>query len=236
MPFAHLAIAAIVIVQGTDPAFTDLLGRANAGDLDAQTQVALKYLRGDGVPPSPADAFAWAQKAALKNHAQAQALLGAMLHRGVGAEKNDRQARAWYIRSAAQGNGEAQAIAGIMHHVGQGGPVDLARAALFFRQAAERGVPVAQYYLSVMLERGEGVPPDLPAAYMWRSIAIERARAGARASAADPLQHERAADAASRIAEAEKSLQSLAARLTPEQLTDAARLAREWITKFQARS
>jgi TPR repeat protein len=68
----------------------------------------------------------------------------------------------------------------------------------------------AQADLGKMYGQGRGVPKDLVASYKWLALARTNARTAAvRTGAA-------------------KSLERLAAAMTPAQISDAQRLAREW--------
>ncbi len=77
-----------------------------------------------------------------------------------------------------------------------------------FRPLAERGKAVAQWSLGIMYERGRSVPQDYVQAYRWYTLA-----------------------AAKGLKEAVKGRHLLEKRMTPSQLAEAQRLAREWKPK-----
>ncbi len=77
-----------------------------------------------------------------------------------------------------------------------------------WRPLAEQGFASAQNNLAKMYRRGEGVPKDDVLAHMWWSLAAAQGHEPAR-----------------------KYRDRLAARMTPAQLADAQRLAREWKPK-----
>lgn len=82
----------------------------------------------------------------------------------------------------------------------------------WFRRAAEQGLAVAQYNLGVMYGRGLGVPQDDVQAHMWFNLAAARGNETA-----------------------EKLREEVAARMTPAQIDEGQRLAREkheWIEKL----
>ena len=87
-----------------------------------------------------------------------------------------------------------------------------AEAATWYRKAADRGDAAAQYNLGVAYDTGQGVPRDLVQAYKWYDVAAMRFPA----SAADNR------------AQAIKSRDLVAARMTPPQVAEAQKLAREW--------
>src|SRR6516225_1200877 len=61
-----------------------LARRANAGNAEAQYQLASLYRSGRGVPPDEALAFKWMKAAAEHGHAKAEFNLGAMYLSGRG--------------------------------------------------------------------------------------------------------------------------------------------------------
>ena len=75
----------------------------------------------------------------------------------------------------------------------------------WFRQAAEQGVAAAQNDLGVMYASGKGVPKNVILAYMWASLSIVRDNT---------------------ISSAFRNL--LAWEMTPAQIAEAQKLAREW--------
>jgi TPR repeat protein len=106
---------------------------------------------------------------------------------------------------AEQGEAKAQTALGVIYEQGQGVTQDSTQAASWFRKAAEQGEPVAQTALGVMYESGIGVPPDNVLACMWLNLA-----------------------AAQRDGDAAKLRDSLARFMTPDQIAEAQRMAREW--------
>lgn len=82
------------------------------------------------------------------------------------------------------------------------------------RAKAEQGDASEQYNLGVMYEKGQGVQQDYAKAYMWISLAADQG-----------------------LEDAIKKLDYLVNILTPSQIEEGQRLAREWIathTKAQA--
>ena len=112
-------------------------------------------------------------------------------------------------RAAEQGDADAQYNLGLMYDNGGGVPEDDAEAVRRYRLAADQGDAVAQYTLGFKYAYGEGVSQDDVAAHMWFSLA------GARSSGDERDTHVGVRD-------------SLATWMTPEQIAEAERLAREW--------
>jgi TPR repeat protein len=79
-----------------------------------------------------------------------------------------------------------------------------------YRGGAEAGKASAQFSLSFMYEKGQGVPQDYVQAYMWFTLAAAQGTRGA----AEWREH-------------------IAARMTPAQIAEAQKLAREWKPKLE---
>ncbi len=120
--------------------------------------------------------------------------------------------RAWRPL-AKQGHAEAQSNLGFMYDNGLGVPPDHAEAVKWFRKAAERGNAKAQKYLGDMYEKGQGVPQDYAQAHMWFNLAASRFPPGE-----------------DRV-KAVKKRDKIAKRMTPAQISEAQKLAREWRPK-----
>ena len=137
------------------------------------------------------------------------------LDEGVAAAK--RGAYATALREwrplAEQGNAGAQYNLGIMYYKGQGVPRDDAEALQWFRKAAEQGYAKAQYNLGVMYGNGRGVPQDYAQAHMWFNLAASRFPPGEDRD------------------QSVKNRDIVAKRMTPAQISEAQKLAREWRPK-----
>ena len=114
---------------------------------------------------------------------------------------------------ANQGDALAQTTLGEMYAKGKGVPQDYAQALVWFRKAADQGYAWAQDDLSWMYAEGEGVSQDYILAYMWANLAASRAT--------DALIRDIAA----------KDRDTVAAKMTPAQIAEAQRVAREWKPK-----
>jgi TPR repeat protein len=109
---------------------------------------------------------------------------------------------------AEQGSALAQAKLGVMYDEGKGVPQDYAAAASWYRKAAEQGDANAQVILGGKYALGEGVPEDYVIAHMWYNLA-----------------------AAEGHKNAVKARDLVAAVMTPQQIAEAQKLAREWKPK-----
>jgi TPR repeat protein len=104
---------------------------------------------------------------------------------------------------AEQGNAGAQLDLGFMYDNGYGVPQDYQEAIAWYRRAADQGNDRAQYNLGHMYDKGDGVPRDYVQAHMWYDIAG--------------------------VAVAVKYRDFVAREMTSAQVTEARRLAREWM-------
>ncbi len=114
---------------------------------------------------------------------------------------------------AKQGDAEAQFFLGAMYNLGDGVPQDYAEALQWWRKAAEQGNAKAQFFLGSMYDKGQGVPQDYAKAHIWFTLA---ASGFPRGYARD---------------KAVKKRDIVAKRMTPAQISEAEKLAREWRLK-----
>ena len=138
-----------------------------------------------------------------------------MYAKGQGVRRNYAEAVKWYRLAAEQGYAAAQYNLGVSYDKGRGVPQDDAEAVKWYRLAAEQGYARAQYNLGFRYATGQGVRQDYVQAYMWFDLAASRYSAS-EAEDRDDAVHDR--DLA-------------ASRMTPAQLAEAQKLAREWKPK-----
>jgi TPR repeat protein len=113
---------------------------------------------------------------------------------------------------ADRGNVHAQYNLGNMYRNSQGVPQNDAEAVRWFRLAADQGNAGAQFGLGGMYYFGFGVPRDYVTAHMWYDLA-----------------------AAQGNQDAVKSRGLVEQQMTPAQITEAQKLAREWKPKAAPR-
>ncbi len=118
---------------------------------------------------------------------------------------------------ANQGNAEAQFNLGVMYDKGEGVPQDDTEAVKWYRKAAEQGYAEAQYSLGLMYVKGGGVPQHHVRTHMWFNLAASRLPPGEDRDTSAKLRD------------------GLAARMTPAQIAEAQRLAREWKPKKEGK-
>ncbi len=155
-----------------------------------------------------------------QGHARAQFNLGFMYDMGRGVPQDYTQAVKWYRLSADQGHAGAQGILGAMYDSGRGVPQDYAQALKWYRLAADQGGAIAQKNLGAMYAQGKGVPQDYVLAHMWCNLA---------AAGASDVKDRKLATFVRELAT--ETRDALARKMTPAQIAEAQRLAREWKPK-----
>jgi len=110
---------------------------------------------------------------------------------------------------AEQGLLHAQLYLGVMYNNGQGVGKDHTEAAKWYRKAAMVGFPIAQKLLGTMYAIGHGVPQDYVLAYKWFSLGDKHSQGR-------------------EIEEAVSNRNVIKKMMTPAQVAEAQKLAREW--------
>ena len=182
---------------------------------EKEVNAIIMYAQGQGVPQDDTEAAKWYRKAAEQGIAEVQYSLGQMYRRGQGVPQDNAEAVKWYRKAAEQGIAEAQYSLGQMYRRGQGVPQDNAEAAKWYRRAAEQGYASAQSNFGGMYFSGEGVKQDNVLAHMWVNLAVSRL------PPSEKVNRERAL----------KNMNIVASKMTPDQIAEAERLAREWKPK-----
>jgi len=140
-------------------------------------------------------------------------LIGDAYYYGHWVTRDYAAAARWYRRAAASGNALAQSTLGDMYYYGRDVPQDFASAATWWRLAADQGVALAQLNLSVLYANGDGVEQDYVKSHMYANLAAAQLPPG------------------DDHAIASKNRDIIAKAMTPAQLAEAQRLAREWKPK-----
>lgn len=149
--------------------------KADAGDPEAQTMLALAYHAGVLLKQDDAQALRLLHSAADRGSLAAEESLGIFSETGVGLEQPAlADALGWYRKAAAQGSLDAATNIALMYANGKGVTRDISQAVTWFRRAAEGGDASAQYNLALVYERGEGVPQDYRAAAHWLKAAADQ--------------------------------------------------------------
>ena len=230
---------------------------ADKGNPLAQDHLAFLYMFGSGVPQDHDEALKWRRKAADQGYAEAQASLGEMYEFGLNDVPKDlNEALKWYRLAAEQGNTYAENALGNAYNEGNGVSIDNEEAAKWYQKAADAGEGAAQVNLAGMYSRGEGVPQsDYQAMQWYLKAGPEHSDAGTMLQVA--LKYEAGKGVPQNFVEAykwyimagakelpkipgykddsaenaRKWAADLAAKMTPEQIAEAQKLATELIAK-----
>jgi len=181
---------------------------ADRGLAVAQLVLGVMYGGGHGVPQNYAEAANWHRSAAEQGCPEAQTILGAMYAKGQGVPQNDAKAAKWFRKAADQDHAAAQSNLGLMYAQGRGVAQNDAEAAKWFRKAADKSLVEAQTILGLIYVKGQGVAQNYILAHMWFNLAAAQGDAAALAN---------------------RDL--LARMMTPAQIAEAQRMAREWKSK-----
>ena len=145
---------------------------------------------------------------AEQNDPSGQYALAIMYDMGEGVPQNSEEALKYYRLAAEQGHADAQNNLGVMYDQGEGVSVNYKEAMKWYLLAAEQGNQDAPNNIGVMHMIGLGVPRDFFKAHKWFSIAGVK------------------------DFEARSNKKFIERRLTPEQIAESERLAREWHEKM----
>ena len=121
---------------------------AEAGDPDAAFNIGQAYRLGRGVPLNLTEAQSWLERAARKDHVDAQTTLGLLLF-----ENGDRAGGLnWLTRAADKGEPRAMLVYGTALFNGDGVPQDPVLGYAFVSRAAAQGLAPAKATLAQMDE------------------------------------------------------------------------------------
>lgn len=187
---------------------------ADQGDAFAQFILGFMYNSGNGVPQDHEEAATWYRLAAEQGYATAQNNLGIAYSKGQGVPQDEAQAVTWFRKAAEQGELRAQTNLARRYYQGIGVPQNYRDAAKWYQLAAKQGDASAQNQLGFMYSVGQGVPQNYVMAHLWLNLAASRLPAGTKGRAWAVENRDR-----------------LVAKMTPAEIAEAERLAREWRSK-----
>lgn len=184
----------VLASQMWEEMFNEHLENAEAGEADAQYEVGIMYLKGQGVSQDRDKAIQWLKKASDAGNQQATSKLGriqeqqdkfehllgraesgnlkaqyevAMMYlKGRGIERDGKRGRQWLLKAADQGDAKATTRLGIVNYKGEGGTRNYQQALKLFNRVNDKSA-LAQYYLGEMYAHGQAVKKDYPAAIGW---------------------------------------------------------------------
>ena len=151
---------------------------------------------------------------AEQGHAEAQFDIGYLYGFGLGVPKDRKKSLEWYRRSAKNGSPRGLAYLGSAYSMGMGDfSKDRAQAKKLFLLAAEQGHARAQSFLGGLYSSGNGIPKNKVQAYKWWALA------------------EKHLSSSKHRKYAHEDLNRLKKEMTPEEISKAKKLVREWKPK-----
>jgi TPR repeat protein len=181
---------------------------AEQGLVQAQVRVAYEYMNGIGVKADPIEGARWVRRAADQGSTEAQFELGRCYAEALGVGENQIEAAKSYRKAADQNFAPAQFALGTCYFEGNGVTKDIPEGIAWTRKAAEQGYPPAENSLGMCYAKGKGVAQDYLEAYKWFNLA--------------------ASQGGEINAEAKINLSMAERAMTPEQIAQGQKLAREF--------
>lgn len=146
------------------------LGKAVKGDYQAQYELGLRLIKGEGVPRNHTLAVDWLIKSSNQGFEDAQFLLGTCYATGIGVEENDRVALGFFMKAANAANKYAQ-FELAEHYFAQD---NFTLATEWYTKAARQQFPPAQFELGRCLYYGYGMSKSETKGLEWLEKAAEK--------------------------------------------------------------
>jgi TPR repeat protein len=142
---------------------------AEAGDADAQYNIGLLYMNGQGVAKNSRFARQLFMAAAEQGQPDAQYNLGLMYYQGNTVFRSNKDAFTWWQKAAAQNHAPAQYNLGFLYAYGIWVGRDVEKALTLWEASAAQGNRDAMQALARVYENGEfGIGKDADKAAYWR--------------------------------------------------------------------
>lgn len=179
---------------------------AEGGRSSGQNNLGVLLILGNGVDKDTAAGFAWIEKAAAQNEAEAIRNLGECYRFGLGVEKDAVKARDLLLKALLL---TSYTSLGFMYATGEGGPPNLETAVFLFAKDGDYGQYLGAHEAGLHIAIGRGAAQSLPKA--WRYFKI--------------------ADRDGRIPEATGARTLLESVMTEAELAEAQKLYKTWRKK-----
>lgn len=173
---------AFAFLTGCGPVGTRM--KAELGDSDAQYEIGLCYLNGDGVDKDIPEGVKWVKKCANKtnytSHILACKKLAQIYTQGVGVSRDYEEARFWWEKLAKKNDSEGKLMLGLFYEYGIGVDKDYRKSFSLYKSVKDHEhrstelVVRAQSKCGYFLSMGYGAPKDSGAARMWLEMAAKK--------------------------------------------------------------
>ena len=157
-------------VKESQRIFEKALQAATRGNAEAEFDVGLMFLMGDGTDKDAQQALGYLLKAAHHEVIEAQYNVALMYLTGDGIATNTEQAFVWMTKAALSNCVDAQYNLGLMYDKAH----EADKSFAWLAKASELNHPLAQYHLGRMYLKGYGTEVNLVLALKWLSKAAEQ--------------------------------------------------------------
>lgn len=140
---------------------------AEQGNADAQFELGLRLLGGEGLPKDADQAANWLKKSADQQQMGALNAMGTLYSEGIGVPKDEKKAFELYEQSAKKGFPLAFMNLSEAYESGKGVAKDGAKALDWLLRAAHQDYPPAQAAYAWKLEHGSGLEKNSTEAAAW---------------------------------------------------------------------
>ena len=168
--FYFFSLGILSLIVSCASAESQLRARAEAGEAEAQYQLASMYWEGRGVERNPPQALTWYQRAADRGHREAQVKVAELYERGEGISQDYVQASRMYAKAAEQGDPKSEIRLAQLYLMGQGVPQNYAEAKKLLERAGKEGCRSSVPARQDILGRAR-VTTDRVQAHKWFNLA-----------------------------------------------------------------
>jgi TPR repeat protein len=151
----------------------NLQAEAQRGSVEAESELAFRYLTGDGVPQDGNLGTHLCEKAAQGGDCNAQVLMGLSYQTGLTVPIDLVRAAHWYQLAAASGCTAGKLYLGLLYLNGFGVHKDIPLAKQMFEEAANDGSGAAAHYLGLIYYLGLTGTRDISVAEKWFGVAAK---------------------------------------------------------------
>jgi TPR repeat protein len=153
-----------------EPARTELLRRAQAGDVGVYDLLADSYLTAKGEQRDVDAAVRWLNAGVKAGDTECMIALGNLYHAGQDLDQDDAKALSLYTAAANKGDALGAYNAGLIYETSA---EDLTQALGWYWRAAAGGDEGGMYKLALAYQLGRGVPTDEAQAVSWMRKAAD---------------------------------------------------------------
>ncbi len=146
---------------------------AERGNMDAQFELGIRFLSGEGFPKDEKKAAEWLMKSAEQQNLPAMNAVGTLHEQGLGLPKDEKKAFEWFEKAAKYGFPLAQQNLAECYELGRGVEKNPGESLKWLERAAHQDFPPAQAAYAWKLEHGEGSSKNTREAARWYLTAAQ---------------------------------------------------------------